>query len=105
VGFRQLLNRATKSESATLTELAELEAVPEEGGTCIRPFAGRTRMCDTAPRSSAHADKTATPEVQPAPKSVAKIEKKSTRPPSYVWRSQASLDRGSEAVRFANKQF
>jgi hypothetical protein len=27
------------------------------------------------------------------------------RAPSYVWRSQRSLERGSEAVRFANQQF
>lgn len=95
MGFRQLLNRAAKPEPAKLTELAELEREAVPIPTRSRPVAELSEMSGTEVPSVASREKNLEQ----------KKRAESRRAPTYVWRSQRNLERGSEAVRATFQQF
>lgn len=99
MGFRRLLNRAAKLEP-TPAELAETP-------TPCAPFAQLPARAPAASLSLVETEKKVEPLPEPVREiSAADAKKAGARTRSgYVWRSQASRERRSEAMDFGNTTF
>ena len=101
MGFRRFLVRSDQAEDLLeqLAELGRAEDPHEQGGYSRTPFAEEATRDGAAPLPPVAVDKKA------AQVSAAESKKAEPRRVAYVWRSQASRERRSQAVDFGNTTF